>query len=264
MTIVVKLGGAPGNSWAPALDEVARSTDTVLVHGGSEEVDRLGTELGRPMPYYTSPSGVISRRCDPPQMEVVTLALTGRVQTEIVRSLGARGARAVGLSGVDGRLLLAKRRHGARAVENGKVVHLAEDRSGTIETVDGALLRTLLGSGVLPVVGPPAVTADGEIVNVDADRAAAAVAGAVGAEALVLLTNVGGLLREFPDPASRVPRVDRAAIDEVLPLAQGRMRKKVLAAREALDGGVHRVVIASSSGIDPVRRALQGDGTVFE
>ncbi len=263
MTVVVKLGGAPGNAWDGALDEVARTPDRIVVHGGSDAVDHLGEAMGRPMPYYTSPSGVVSRRCDPAQLEVVTLALAGGVQTEIVRGLGARGARAVGLSGVDGRLLIARRRKGVRAVEGGRVLHLTDDRSGAIEAVDASLLRLLLGAGIVPVVGPPAVTAEGEVVNVDADRAAAAVAGAVGAEALVLLTNVPGLLRAFPDPASRIPHVARDAVDEILPLAQGRMRKKVLAARDALADGVGRVVIAGSSGPDPVARALAGEGTVF-
>jgi [amino group carrier protein]-L-2-aminoadipate 6-kinase len=263
VTIVVKVGGAAGNSWEPALDEVAHRPGVVLVHGGSEEVDRLGEALGRPMEYYTSPSGVVSRRCDPRFLEVVTLALAGKVQTELVRALGARGARAVGLSGVDGRLLLARRRRGVRAVVEGRVVHLSDDRSGTVEAVDGTLLRLLLKEGILPVVGPPAVTAEGEIVNVDADRVAADVAAELGAEALVLLTNVPGLLRSLADPASRIDHIDRHAIDEVLPLAQGRMRKKVIAAREALAHGVGRVVIASSLGPSPVERALAGDGTVI-
>jgi [amino group carrier protein]-L-2-aminoadipate 6-kinase len=235
----------------------------VLVHGGSEEIDRLGSALGRPAEYYTSPSGVVSRRCDPAQLETVVLALAGKVQTDLVAGLGARGVRAVGLSGVDGRLLLARRKTGARAVRDGKVVHLADDLSGSIERVDAGLLRGLLGLGLAPVVGPPAVTADGQIVNVDADAAAAAIAGALGAEALVLLTNVAGLLRDPKDPASVVRAVPRSELDAALALAGGRMKKKVAAARAALDAGVRRIVIAPS-GIDrPIAAALAGDGTVF-
>jgi [amino group carrier protein]-L-2-aminoadipate 6-kinase len=116
VTVVVKVGGAAGNAWAPVLDDLVHRPDTILVHGGSEEVDRLGEALGRKMEYYTSPSGVVSRRSDPAFLEVVTLALAGKVQTELVRALGTRGVRAVGLSGVDGRLLLARRRRGVRAV----------------------------------------------------------------------------------------------------------------------------------------------------
>ncbi len=259
----MKVGGAVGNTAAPVLDDLARRDDWVLVHGGSEEIDRLGTALGWPPQHYTSPSGVLSRRCDPAQMETVVLALAGKVQTELVAGLGARGRRAIGLSGVDGRLLLARRKTGARAVVDGRVIRLADELAGAIETVDAPLLRSLLALGVAPVVGPPAVTADGVVVNVDADAVAAAVAGALGAEALVLLTNVPGLLRSVDDPASVVPHVARPEFDAALALADGRMRKKLVAARDALETGVPRVVVASSRVEGPVGRALAGEGTVF-
>ncbi len=263
MTIVVKVGGAAGNSLDAVLDDLAGRRDYVLVHGGSERVDRLGEALGRPAQYYTAPSGVVSRRSDPAHLEVVVLALAGAVQTEIVARLFARGVRAIGLSGVDAGLLLARRKEGAREVVDGRVLRVADDRSGRVERVDAALLESLLGLGLVPVVGPPAVTATGEVVNVDADRVAAEIAVALGAETLLLLTNVAGVLRDRDDAASRVATVGRDAIDTVLPLAEGRMRKKVLAAQTALAGGVGRVVIASSSGSSPVARALAGDGTVF-
>ncbi|HXW66786.1 MAG TPA: [LysW]-aminoadipate kinase [Thermoplasmata archaeon] len=264
MTIVVKIGGAAGNARDAVLDDLAARRDFLVVHGGSERVDRLGEALGRPAQYYTSPSGVVSRRSDPAHLEVLVLALAGAVQTEIVAALLARGVRAIGLSGVDAGLLLARRKEGAREVVDGHVVRLSDDRSGTIERVDAALLGSLTDLGLVPVIGPPAVSEGGEILNVDADRVAAEVAGAVGAEALLLLTNVNGLLRDRSDPASRISRVARDGIEQVLPLAAGRMKKKVLAAQAALRAGVGRVVIAPSQGPNPVDRALAGDGTVFE
>jgi [amino group carrier protein]-L-2-aminoadipate 6-kinase len=263
VTLVVKVGGATGNSLDPVLDELARRTDYVLVHGGSERIDRLGASMGRPSEYRTSPSGVVSRRSDPAHLEVLVLALSGGVQTDLVAALARRGVRALGLSGVDGGLVLARRKEGARAVVDGRTVRLSDDWSGTIERVDAHLLRAILALGLVPVVGPPAVTADGCVVNVDADRVAARVAGALGAEALVLLTNVPGLLRDRDDPTSLVRSVKRSEVATALPVAQGRMRKKVLAAREALEAGVTRVVIAPSARDNPVGRALAGEGTVF-
>jgi len=263
MTLVVKVGGAAGNALDPVLDDLAGRNDYVLVHGGSERVDALGAALGRPSSYYTSPSGVVSRRSDPAHLEVVVLALAGAVQTELVAGLDRRGVRAIGLSGVDARLLLARRKEGAREVVEGRVLRLADDRSGTIERVDAELVRALLRLGLVPVVGPPAITSDGTIVNVDADRVAASVAQSLGAEALILLTNVPGLLRDRADPTSVIPTVARDAVDAVLPFAEGRMRKKVLAAQAALKGGVGRVVIGPSGGTAPVERALAGGGTVF-
>jgi [amino group carrier protein]-L-2-aminoadipate 6-kinase len=263
VTVVVKIGGAPGNRTDQVLDELAKHPDYVLVHGGSAEVDRLGSALGRPAVYYTSPSGVVSRRSDAAHLEVLVLALAGKIQTDLVAGLGARGVRAVGLSGVDGRLLLAKKRTGARAMVDGRVVHLTDDLSGTIERVDAPLLATLRTAGLLPVVGPPAVTAEGEVVNVDADRVASAIAVALSAEALVLLTNVPGLLERKDDPASLIAHIPRGEVDRFLPLAEGRMRKKLVAAREAVAAGVGRVVIAPSDLPDPIAHALAGGGTVI-
>ncbi len=264
MTVVVKIGGAAGNGTDGVLSDLARRSDIVLAHGGSAEVDRLGDALGRPSEYYTSPSGVVSRRCDAAHLEVVVLALAGRIQTELVAGLARRGVRAAGLSGVDAGIVRARRKESAREVRDGRVFRLADDRSGSIERVDAEPLRMLLAAGILPVVGPPAVTADGEIVNVDADRVAAHVAIALGAPTLVLLTNVPGLLRDKNDGSTRIDRVPRSELPAAVDLAEGRMRKKLVAAREALEGGVRRVVIASSQGDRPIERALAGDGTVFE
>jgi [amino group carrier protein]-L-2-aminoadipate/L-glutamate 6-kinase len=264
VTLVVKVGGAVGNSLVPVISDLASRTDFVLVHGGSKEVDELGSALGRSAHYYTSPSGVVSRRSDAAHLEVVVLALAGKVQTEIVAEFGKRGVRAVGLSGVDDRLLLARRKEGIRAVMDGRTVHLTDDLSGTIESVNDALLQLLLQAGIAPVVGPPAVTASGEVVNVDADRAAARVAVALGAETLLLLTNVAGLLRDPADPTSLIAHVGRGEFESSLEYARGRMRKKLLAAHEAREGGVPRVVIGPSAGPTPVEAALRGSGTVFD
>jgi [amino group carrier protein]-L-2-aminoadipate 6-kinase len=262
VTIVVKVGGATGNAAEPVLADLASRADYVLVHGGSDAVDRLGAALGKPAQYYTSPSGVVSRRSDAAHLETIVLALAGKVQTDLVTALARRGVRALGLSGVDASLLVAKRKVGVRAVVEGRVVHLTDDLSGTVERVDAELLRKLLSAGLVPVVGPPAITADGEVVNVDADGIAAAVAGAIGATALVLLTNVPGVLRDKDDPSSLIPRIRVEEIDSVLPLAHGRMRKKLIAARDAVRAGVPRVVIAPSNVNAPVESALAGRGTV--
>ncbi len=243
------------------MEDLVGRAGCVLVHGGSESVDRLGKELGRPPEFYTTPSGVVSRRCEPAHLATVVLALAGEVQTSLVAALGRRGVRAVGLSGVDGRLVLARRRSNVRAVRDGRVVRLADDLSGTVETVDASLLRGLLGLGIVPVVGPPAVTSEGTVVNVDADLIAARVAGALGAETLLLLTNVPGLLREPSDRTSVVPRVRREELPGAIERAGGRMKKKLHAAGEALEAGVGRVVIAASDRAHPIAAALAGDGT---
>ncbi len=263
MVLVVKVGGAAGNDIDNVLVDLASRSDLVLVHGGSNEVDRLADALGRPPRFLTSPSGVVSRYTDTETMEVFTMALAGKLNTAIVARLQALGARAIGLSGVDGGLLLGRRKEAVRAVDHGRVLLVRDDHSGRVEQVNADLLRVLLAEGYIPVVCPPAITDRGELINADADAVAAQVAVALGADTLLLFTNVPGLLREPSDPSSLIRGVPRERLGFFMNFAYGRMKRKLLAARDALEGGVARVVIAASDVPDPVESALAGEGTVI-
>ena len=126
------------------------------------------------------------------------------------------------------------------------------------------LLRDLMQVGLLPVLTPPAISYDGEAMNVDGDRAAAATASALGATDLIILSNTPGVLRNFPDESSLIPTIKREEIEQVTHThAQGRMRIKLLGAQEALAGGVRRVVLGDARCPQAVHRALAGEGTVI-
>jgi acetylglutamate/LysW-gamma-L-alpha-aminoadipate kinase len=110
-----------------------------------------------------------------------------------------------------------------------------------------------------------AISYQGEALNVDGDRAAAALAAALDAQTLIILTNVPGLLRAFPDESSLIRQVPRGQAEQYLErYAQGRMKKKLLGAVEALQDGVGRVIIADGRVEEPLQRALAGNGTVVE
>jgi len=266
-TIVVKLGGTEGVDFSAICRDasglLAQGQRLVLVHGGSAEANALGEAVGYPPRFVTSPSGYTSRYTDRRTLEVFAMAVNGKVNTLLVEQLHMLGVNAFGLSGLDGGVLRAKRKAAIRIIENGKRKVLRDDYTGKIEQVNAALLETLLNTGVVPVVAPMAVSEKGEALNVDADRAAAAVAAALHAETLVLLTAVPGLMRRFPDEGSLMPKIPAAQVESALEYAQGRMKKKVLGAQEALNGGVRRVVIADGRVEQPVSAALNGQGTVI-
>jgi acetylglutamate/LysW-gamma-L-alpha-aminoadipate kinase len=113
------------------------------------------------------------------------------------------------------------------------------------------------------VIAPVAVSPAGEALNVDADRAAAMVAASLQAGTLLLLTAVPGLMRSFPDESTLIDRLPRSRLEEALSYAEGRMKKKVLGAVEALKGGVGRVIIADGRLEAPVSGALEGNGTII-
>ncbi len=262
---MVKLGGTEGVDFEAACQDavelLAAGRRLVLVHGGSAEANALGAALDYPPRFITSPSGFTSRYTDRRTLEIFAMAVNGKVNTALVESLQARGVNAFGLSGLDGRLLGAQRKGAIISVEDGKRKVIRDDYTGKIESVNTALLEALLEANTLPVVAPLAVSEAGEALNVDADRAAAMIAAALGAEALVLLTAVPGLLRRFPDEASLIEHLPRRQLDEALEIAQGRMKKKVLGASEALEGGVGRVIIADGRLERPITAALEGGGT---
>ncbi|WP_055534061.1 [LysW]-aminoadipate kinase [Streptomyces alboniger] len=263
-TVVVKCGGSGALDVDRLCEDVARlraaGRRVVLVHGGSAEMSRLAEQLGVELRYLTAPDGVVTRYTDAATLDVLTLALAGRVKPTLLRALDRHGVRAVGLTGLDSGLLRARRKKAVRAVVEGRLTVVRDDRSGRIVGVDAALLHDLLAAGVVPVVSPPALAEDGEPVNVNADRAAAAVAAALRADSLLFLTGAPGVLTDPTDPASalaayRLPQPGEPAPSWV----QGGMTIKLVAAREALLAGVPSVWISDGGAAHPLK-AVTGEG----
>ncbi len=264
--VVVKVGGSEGIDYDAVCDDLATlhaaGRRLVLVHGGSAETNRVAEALGHPPRFVTSPSGFTSRFTDRETLEIFEMVYCGKMNKGLVERLQRRGVNAVGLSGLDGRVFEGRHKTSVRSVEGGKTVVLRGDHTGTVERVNARLLRLLLEHGYVPVLTPPGASFEGVAVNVDGDRAAAAVASALGAEALVLLSNVPGLLAAFPDEATLIREIPASDVEAYLEVAQGRMKKKVLGAAEAVAGGVGRVVFADARVASPIDRALRGEGTV--
>ncbi|UPM41665.1 acetylglutamate/acetylaminoadipate kinase [Halocatena salina] len=261
MTVVVKIGGARAVDPADALSDVASlvedGTRVVVVHGGSTAVDDTLEALGESPEYVETPSGVVGRFTDERTMDVFSMVLPGKLNTDLVVGLQNEGVDAVGLSGVDGGLLTGARKSAVRVLENGKKKIRRGDHSGRIEDVNGELLETLLETGYTPVVTVPMLADDGVAVNTDADRAAAAVAGALGGD-LVVLTDVPGVLADVDDESSVIERVDSPATYETLTeAAEGFMSRKVMAATEALENGATSATIASANVDRPISTALE-------
>lgn len=267
LPIVIKVGGSAGINYDLVCDDIAALVQDgqplVLVHGGSDETNRISTLLGKPPRTLVSPQGFTSRYTDAETLDIFAMVYAGKMNTRIVERLQKRGVDAVGLSGLDGRLFEGPRKSSVRAVENGRQVLVRDDFTGKVERVNAGLLKLLLGAGYTPVVSPPAASHEGEAINVDGDRAAAALAAALGARQLIILSNVPGLLREFPDESTLIPRVAYAGLEQALSFAEGRMKKKVLGASEAIAGGVEEVVFGDARIAGPVRAAMAGRGTVI-
>jgi len=281
MTVVVKIGGARAVDPAGALADIESLVkgdpgeradpeggtgphDVVVTHGGSTAVDDTLERLGIEPEYVETPGGVVGRFTDEETMDVFKMVMPGLLNTDLVASLQSRGVDAVGLSGVDGKLLYGPRKSAVRVLEDGKHKIRRGDHSGSLKEVNADLLETLLAEGYTPVVSPPMAGAeDGSVtpVNTDADRSAAAIAGELDAT-LVLLTDVPGILEDSEDRDTLIRTVETPADWERMDAAaEGFMGRKVMAVREALAGGAREVVVADANLERPIATALEGDGT---
>lgn len=242
--MIVKYGGNAMKSLdlrravARELAALRGETPVVVVHGGGPVIERELAARGLESEFV---GGL--RVTTPQAMDVVEMAL-GRLGKQLAQDLGA----AVGLTGRDCALLRAE------------VLDPRLGRVGRVTGVNAALLRTLLGAGLTPVVGCVAVGEDGEALNVNADTAAGAVAGALG-EGVVFLTDVDGVYRAYPDPGSRAAQLTRAEVEEGTGAGwiAGGMIPKVRAALDALDRGAPFATIASGMTAGVLAQAARGE-----
>lgn len=263
--IVVKAGGGTSLHIDAIVADIvalrAKGTELLLVHGGAQTTNQVAEALGHPPQFVTSETGHISRRTDRRTLEIFEMVYCGQLNKMWVEKLQTSGVNAVGLSGLDGRVFEGTRKDTLRIRVDGRRMVLRDDWTGTVDKVNVELLKILIGAGYFPVLTPPGSSTAGEAINVDGDRAAAMVAGAFGADALVILTDQAGLLEKFPDESTLIRQIPKGQADRFMSVAEGRMKKKVMGAVEAIGEGVGKVIFADGRVEQPISRALAGAGT---
>ena len=200
----------------------------VLVHGGGPEISELMNKLGKKAEFVNG-----LRVTDKETVDIVQLVLSGKVNKSLVTLLETMGGKAMGISGMDGRLIEAK-------MKDEKLGYVGE-----ITRVNIAPVVDLLENGYIPVVSTVGCDVEGNVYNINGDTAAAFVAGAIGAERLIMMTDITGILRDREDPASLIPAItiaDAAKLKEEGVISGG-MIPKVDCCIEAINAGVQNVVI---------------------
>jgi acetylglutamate kinase len=238
-TMVVKYGGSAmikGELKAAVIQDVILMAcvgiRTVLVHGGGPEIESMLKALGKESRFVRG-----LRYTDRETMEVVQMVLCGKVNKDITALIEQAGGRALGLCGIDGAML-----RGSRLKE--------EDLGlvGEIETVDTSVLEAALDRGYIPVVSSVALDREseaGQVLNINADIAAARIAAALEAEKLLLMTDVQGILRDVADGDSLIKVISRSDLERLKEegVVNGGMIPKVDCCRTAMDGGVKKAHI---------------------
>ena len=233
--VVVKYGG---NAMTDDLLKAAFAADMVflrnvgihpvVVHGGGPQISAMLKRLGIPGEFKGG-----FRVTTPEVLDVARMVLFGQVGRELVNLINAHGPYAVGITGEDAQLFTAVRR--SVSVDG---VDTDIGLVGDVEQVDTAAVRDLIAAGRIPVVSTIAPDSDGVVHNINADTAAAALAEALGAEKLLMLTDVEGLYTRWPDRESLVSEIDTATLTDLLPALEEGMVPKIEACLRAVDAGV--------------------------
>lgn len=264
---VVKIGGARGNDLLPLLKDLAERTGKgekwLLVHGASGYMEDLSEKCGFEPKYVTSPGGYRSRFTGKKEKDIFRYACNA-LSTEINCQFTAMGVPSGFLYPDIVKTASARRKDVLKIVENGRTRLLRGNYSGTVTAFDPAYVDDLFEKNILPVIPPLASDVKtGEPVNVDGDRLAAAAASALKADVLVILSNVPGLLEDIEKPESLVTLGKLADWEKLENIAKGNMKRKLLAAREALEANVPVVKICDSRLDHPLTNGLEGGGTTL-
>ena len=230
-TIVIKYGGAAMEDEA-LREEFARDVvllkyvglNPIVVHGGGPDITHYMERLGLPVEFVDG-----LRVSDASTVEIAKMVLVGKVNKEIVLRLGRHGAPAVGLSGDDGALFRIARRSSPGGADIGFV--------GRVERVNVDVIEHV-ARDYIPVIASVGADREGNSYNVNADEAAGAVAGAIGAYKLLFLTDVPGWLRDPADPQSLIAQATDELVSASLAQLQGGMRPKLAACLHAIHAGV--------------------------
>ncbi len=257
-TYVVKIGGSILKTGFPEefkqdLRNLHLENRVVLVHGGGDIVTGIAQLMGQEQKFIVSPDGMRSRYTDKSTMEVYTMVMAGKINKQFVAALNSSGVDAVGLSGADGSLLRASRKKKLIIIdERGRKVAIDGGYTGKIETVNVKILNSLLDNKFLPVISPIAIDDEYQLLNVDSDRAAAYIAGALKANAMIICTDVAGvkLANKIVEKMSKY-----YAKENLAEIGHG-MKKKVYAALESLNLGIKEVIITSGLIEKPLTSAI--------
>ena len=261
---IVKIGGGAAINLEGIVAGLAElDAPVVVVHGANALRDELATRLGIERRVLTSASGYTSVYSDRDAIDLILMAYAGLRNKRIVALCQQHGIDAVGLSGLDGRLIEGRRNRGIRVREGGKTL-VKRDLSGKPRSVNHALLRLLLDGGYTPVLSIPIIDEHRTAINSENDDIVNVLHASLRATCILQLIEAPGFLDDPEDPDSVVARMTRAEVAAREARVVGRMKRKMLALKRLGESAPVRVVISDGRVERPVARALAGEGTVVE
>ncbi|MFA6304401.1 MAG: [LysW]-aminoadipate kinase [Patescibacteria group bacterium] len=265
--ILVKIGGGQAINFDYIVSDIAelikKGEQFILVHGANYERNELARKLGIEVKKITAPSGISSVYTTPQVMETILMSYAGLVNKKLVAKLQSLNVPAIGLTGADGRLIEAERKELILSQEGERVRAIRDDLSGKVVKINTNLLELLLANKYVPVLTIPAITASGQLLNVDNDQFCAMLVKSLKISRMVFLFEEKGLLKESDNPDSVVKKITFANLNQAMAWSNGRMKQKILGVIGSLQTGVKEIYFADGRIEQPISNALAGEGTII-
>ena len=261
--IILKIGGGKQINFKGIISDIAAFNEKfIIIHGANHLRDELMTKLGLQKKTLTSVSGYSSVFSDDEAIDVMMMAYSGLRNKRIVELCQQNGINAIGLSGVDGKVIQGKRNQGIRVREEGKL-KIIRDNSGKPASVNAELLKLLLNNGYTPVLCVPIIDENNFAINSENDDIVNILQRDLKAEKIIQLIEAPGFLDDKDDEDSVVKELSKAELLMREEQVEGRMKRKMHALRKLFDDGVAEVIISDGRTDHPVRDALNGKGTIL-
>ena len=259
--MLIKIGGGENiNLDAIIADLATLEQPFIIVHGANVLRDQLAARLGQDKTVLTSVSGFTSVFSDQDAIDVIMMSYSGLRNKKIVELCQRNNINAVGLTGLDGRLVQGERNKGIRVREAGKTL-IKRDLSGKPRSINTALLNLLLEQGYRPVLTIPIADENGFAINSENDDVVAQISSDMRLDTVLQLIEAPGFLDDADDESSLIEQMSIAELHQREARVEGRIKRKLLALSKLCRNGKTRVIIADGRGDNPVINALEGAGT---
>ena len=246
------------------LADLSDNYNFIIVHGGGPQINSLYESMGKNPKIFKTPKGFPTRYTDPEAIDIIKMALTGYVNKTIVEKMQTAGLNAFGFTGADGRTVVAQRKEKIMVLtDEGKRLILRNEFSGKKAKANTKMIKLMLENGLIPVIGSTSISPEGELLNMDGDRVANAIAKELNVDILMSLTDVEGIYKDL-ESKELIKTLKMAETDYWLDKLEGGMKKKLYAAIKSIKSGINRVIITSGSTKQPISKTLDGEtGTVI-
>ena len=262
--IIIKIGGGRDVNLKGVVQDLATLTERfIIVHGANAVRDEIAAKMGFPTQTVTSVSGYSSVLSDEKAIDAIMMGYAGIQNKRLVELCQQRGINAVGLSGLDGKLVQGARNKGIRVRRNEKTI-MMRDFSGKPKQINQELIALLLDHGYVPVICIPIIDENNCAINSENDDIVAVLQESLHADTVVQLIEAPGFMDDINDDRSLVPAISKAELDAREAQVEGRMKRKMLALKKLMENGAARVIISDGRVEHPVQDALSGKGTIIQ